>query len=114
MARSVPTPTGKFRQPSDRRRAERFRCGYHATCQQISLTSGDPCHAEVRDLSQSGVGILSGQPFRPGSFLRVELGKGSPIVGYEMRVKVIHSSRQPGCIWLNGCVIVEAAPVTPC
>lgn len=114
MARSVPTHTVPSRQPSDRRRAERFRCGYHATCQPITLTNGDLCHAEVRDLSQNGIGILSGQPFRPGSFLRVELGKGSPIVGYEMRVKVVHSSRQAGSVWLHGCVIIETAPVTPC
>jgi hypothetical protein len=103
-----------FHLASERRKTERYRCGYHATCQPISLTCGDPCPAEVRDLSKGGIGILAAQPFRPGSFLRLELGKGSPIVGYEMRVKVIHSSRQPGAIWLNGCVIVEAAPTTPC
>jgi hypothetical protein len=93
---------------ADRRAAVRYPCEVEATCQDPSDSDGECWSARVRDISTSGIGLLSTRPFDPGTALRVEMQSEDEAFGYTLMARVVHAVPQSGAEWLLGCAFARA------
>jgi hypothetical protein len=105
------TPTAQAilkRQPGrERRRATRHPCQLQTACVVISLTEPILLKVRVRDLSQTGIGMVLVNRLPPGTFVAVKLQGPQPQPRI-VRAQVIHATLQPGekRTWLMGCRFV--------
>jgi hypothetical protein len=62
--------------------------------------------AEVRDVSQTGLGLAINRPFPPAAVLTVRLLTSGHKYSRAMLVRVKHCAPQPDGGWLIGCTFV--------
>ena len=105
-AASVQRVRNPFFHDLERRSGERHACSLEATSRSIEVAEMLSWGAIVSDLSARGVGITLCYPFRPGTYLAVEMQ--SP--GGKLRtlmVRVLHVHDQSDGQWRLGCEFVK-------
>ena len=100
---SLPSTNNCAAMHSERRVAVRYPGHPEATCQAYAPAAG-VYSAGVRDISATGVALLIGSEFQPGSLLTLELENTEQGVGCFVRARVIHVIEvPPEKRWLHGC-----------
>jgi hypothetical protein len=86
----------------DRRASVRRACTLEALSRPLELSDAIAWGATVQDISAGGVGLLICYPFKPGTFLAVDL-----VGGHEgsrtVLVRVVHVTDQSDGTWFVGC-----------
>ncbi len=91
----------------ERRSSERQPCGLETSC--LRPTDGEHSwDARVIDISATGVGLLLGRRFEPGTLLSFRLEGRSEGQSYNAVARVVHATRQAEGGWLLGCVLLDA------
>ncbi len=91
---------------AEQRAGERHSCSLQATSQPMEPGKTHSCDAQVHDLSQGGLGITLCYPFRPGTYLAVDLQSPEGMVRTLM-VCVVHVHDQKDGKWRLGCEFVK-------
>ncbi len=91
----------------ERRRAVRYVCGYRTMLQPISLREIPALPVQVRDISATGLGLISRTPIPPSTFLFVELQDIAGGITRRLRARVVHATRQANGLWLLGCLLTN-------
>jgi len=93
---------------TENRSWERFPCGLTTTCQPVAARGGSEFAwpAQIRDLSQAGMGILLNRRFEPGTGLAIEVPETDAYPGDTLLCRVVHATRWDDK-WLLGCVLVS-------
>jgi hypothetical protein len=99
-----PTPTAA----AERRAAVRYPCEVEASCQDLTSSETELWSARVRDISTSGVGLLSTRRFDPGTALRVEMQSEDQAFAYTLMARVIHAVPHSDTEWLLGCAFARS------
>ena len=86
---------------------ERHAVGLSTTCQVQGETDQRGCPAQIRDVSQSGVGLVLERRFEPGTELDFEVPETAQNLPGRLPVRVVHASALPGGKWLHGCEFVR-------
>jgi len=90
----------------ERRSATRFPCALQATCRTSTGATADVCSASVRDISRTGVGLVTGPAFALGSQLTVQLRHpGGGMFSADAQVIYAHPDARG---WVHGCKFVNA------
>lgn len=63
--------------------------------------------AQIRDLSQGGMGLILNRRFEPGTGLAVEIPETDNYPADTLLARVVHATRQPHEKWLLGCAFVS-------
>ena len=93
-------------QDMERRTGERQACSIEATSHPIEAGDTLSWGAVVHDISPGGVGITLCFPFRPGTFLAVEMQcAGGMVRTLMVRVQHVHDQRDGQ--WRLGCEFVK-------
>ena len=103
LVQSVKNP---YFQESEKRRADRQLCSLEATSQSMEPGEILSWGAQVHDLSQTGLGITLCYPFRPGTYLAVDLQSPSGMVR-TMMVRVVNVHDRKDGQWRLGCEFVK-------
>lgn len=91
----------------DRRRAERFNCNIQTACVVISLVEPVLLAVKVRDISQTGIGLVLSTRLQPGAFIAVKLQGSKEKAPRVVRAQVMHATiQQDKRSWLAGCSLV--------
>jgi hypothetical protein len=99
----LPTTGGATAVGRERRVAVRYPGNPDASCQAV-VPVGDVWPAWVRDISTSGVALLIGREFAPGTVLTVELENSGEGMARALRARVVHTLEiPPEDRWLHGC-----------
>ena len=93
----------------DRRASVRHVCDQEALSRPLELPDAISWGAKVHDISRGGLGLLLCYPFKPGTFLAVDL-QSSRAVSRTLLVRVVHVTDQADGSWFVGCEF--AAPLT--
>jgi hypothetical protein len=87
----------------ERRVAVRYPGNPDAACRAYAPSAGI-YSAWVRDISATGVALLIGYEFEPGSLLTIELENAEQGVGSVLRARVVYALEvPPDKRWLHGC-----------
>jgi hypothetical protein len=105
-AASVRHVRNPFFHDLERRGGDRHACSLEATSRSIEIAEMLSWGAVVSDLSAGGVGITLCYPFRPGTYLAVELQSPSGKLRTLM-VRVLHVHDQSDGQWRLGCEFVK-------
>jgi len=86
----------------ERRTAPRYACALKATYRSTAEAAAEACPASVRDVSQKGVGLVTGRAFALGSLLAVEFVRpgGSVVRAVDAQVVYAHLDQRG---WVHGC-----------
>jgi hypothetical protein len=86
---------------------ERFPCGLQTTCQPLAARGDNEISwpAQIRDLSQGGVGVVLTRRYEPGAALAIEIPESDTVT--TLMGKVVHTTSLPGRLWLHGCAFVS-------
>ena len=90
--------------PAERRASIRHVCRLETLCQPADTE--EPVQrwpATVCDISLEGMGVLLGEPFKPGTILGVELTSSDETLEYTMFAKVMHIQELADGRWRAGC-----------
>src|ERR1019366_2414970 len=90
----------------ERRDDERQACSLEATSHPLEVGETLSWGAVVNDISAGGVGITLCYPFRPGTYLAVDLQSPGGMVRTLM-VRVLHVHDQTDGMWRLGCEFVK-------
>jgi PilZ domain len=90
----------------ERRTSERQPCALETSCLRAADGQG-AWDARVIDISSTGVGLLMGRRFEPGTLLSFRLEGRSEGQSYNALARVIHATRQAGGGWLLGCALLD-------
>ncbi|MBY0526138.1 MAG: PilZ domain-containing protein [Gemmataceae bacterium] len=91
----------------ERRRAARHSCQLQTACVVISLVEPVLLAVRVRDISQTGIGLVLPNRLQPGTFLAVKLQGPKQQAPRVLRAQVIHATVQADRrSWLLGCSFV--------
>jgi hypothetical protein len=91
----------------ERRSSPRYPSNREALARPIEGSDAIWWGAKVRDLSTTGIGLSLCFPFRPGTFLAVDLQ--GPIGGtHTLLTRVVHARDQSDGTWHVGCEFVKA------
>ena len=90
----------------ERRTSERHPCGLDTSCLRAT-DAGNAWDARVMDISSTGVGLLLGRRFEPGTLLSFRLEGRSEGQSYNAVARVVHATRQAAGGWLLGCVLLD-------
>ena len=88
---------------------ERFPCGLHTICQPVA-GRGDmemSWSAQIRDLSEGGVGVVLRRRFERGVGLAIEIPESESSSTTMLMGRVVHTTSLPGGLWLHGCAFVS-------
>ena len=97
---------GPAARKSDRRVAVRTGCSIEATSQALDEVETISWGAVVEDISATGLGIILCYPFRPGTYLAVDLdGPGGTV--RTVLVRVVHVRDRFDGAWHIGCEFVK-------
>jgi hypothetical protein len=91
---------------TDRRVAERYAVALEATSHALESNETLSWGAVVQDISTTGVGLTLCYPFRPGTYLAVEI----PTLSGTMRtmlVRVVRVDDQRDGMWRLGCEFIK-------
>jgi hypothetical protein len=90
----------------DRRSAERHPCALDTSC--LPAADGDNAwDARVIDISATGVGLLLGRRFEPGTLLSFRLEGRTEGQSFNAVARVVHATRQADGGWLLGCALLD-------
>jgi hypothetical protein len=89
----------------ERRAFVRHVCNLEAVSRPLESPDALCWGARVKGISTGGVSLLLCYPFKPGSFLAVELNGQRP--ARTLLVKVIHVADQSDGTWLLGCELAN-------
>jgi hypothetical protein len=95
-----------FFQDLDRRGPDRHACTFEATSHAIEVGETLSWGAVVHDFSTGGVGITLCYPFRPGTYLAVDVQCPGNMIRTLM-VRVLHVHDQPDGQWRLGCEFIK-------
>ena len=110
-ALAPPTPpTNAKRQEAERRVAVRHVSGQEAVSRPLDLQDTLSWGAQVRDVSLGGIALIVCYPFKPGTYLAIEI-QGVPTAARPLLARVIHAEDQADGTWAVGCEFVK--PLTP-
>ena len=90
----------------ERRTSERHICSLEATSQPMEANETLSWGAVVQDISTDGIGLTLCYPFRPGTYLAVDI----PTLSGTMRslmVRVVQVDDQKDGMWRLGCEFVK-------
>lgn len=73
----------------------------------ISLREIPALPVQVRDISITGLGLLSRVPVAPGTFLSLELQSMLDGTTRRLRARVVQIARQKNGSWLLGCALTD-------
>jgi hypothetical protein len=93
----------------DRRASVRHVCDQEALSRPLELPDAISWGAKVHDVSRGGLGLLLCYPFKPGTFLAVDLRCGQA-ASRTVLVRVVHATDQADGTWSVGCEF--AAPLS--
>jgi hypothetical protein len=86
---------------TDRRTGGRFRCRLAFNCAASAQTPPLACPASVRDISATGIGLVTSQPFPSGTMLTIELSQEEQVVlSRPLRIK--HVRKEGPASWFLG------------
>src|SRR5262245_47309723 len=93
---------------TENRSWERFPCGLTTTCQPVAARGGSEFAwpAQIRDLSQGGLGIILNRRFEPGTGLAIDIPETDAYPGDTLLCRIVHATRWDGQ-WLLGCALVS-------
>ena len=91
---------------AERREAPRQACSLEATSHTLENSDTLSWGAVVHDISPSGVGITLCYPFRPGTYLDVELQATKGMIR-SLMVRVVNVHDQTDGTWRLGCEFVK-------
>lgn len=91
----------------DRRQSPRFPCQQETTARPLESTDTLGWGAQVRDVSQGGVGLTLCFPFRPGTYLSLDLRNANGSCR-SFLARVLHARDQADGTWHLGCEWVNA------
>src|SRR5262245_36398352 len=88
---------------------ERFSCELQASCQPVAARSDTDLTwpGNIRDISATGVGIVLGRRFEPGSGLAIQLPASEVRSRNTVLARVKHATRLPDGNWLLGCCFIS-------
>jgi hypothetical protein len=99
---------GKTMSRAERRRTPRQACDLTSACVVISLVEPVLLPVRVKDLSQTGVGLIMTARVAPGAFLAVKIQGRRQKTPQVIRARVIHATyQQDARAYLIGCYFVE-------
>ena len=91
---------------AEHRTSDRHLCNLEATSHAMEPGETLSWGAQVHDISQGGLGLTLCYPFRPGTYLAVDLQSPSGMVRTLM-VRVVHVHDQRDGQWKLGCEFVK-------
>ncbi len=91
---------------SERRAAARHPCALGTSCQRAA-DGENAWDARVIDISATGVGLLLGRRFEPGTLLAFRLEGRSEGQSFNAVARVVHATRQGEGAWLLGCALLD-------
>ena len=95
-----------FFHSAERREAARHACSLEATSHPLDAAETLSWGATVHDISPTGVGITLCYPFKPGTYLDVEL-QGPKCMLRSLMVRVVNVHDQRDGMWRLGCEFVK-------
>jgi len=105
--RTPSTESGSVEAPEiNRRRAERFPCRLNASFHLVALREMPAMPARIRDVSQSGIGLVCATPVPPGSFIVIQMDH-SGREPTRLQARVVRNAPLESRNWLVGCVFVK-------
>jgi hypothetical protein len=91
--------------PSERRGETRYPCSLEVSCQPITAKGCDLWWlAELKDVSRSGVGMVSTRQFDRGVYIAVQLVNLATRFGQTRIARVMHVAPTGGK-WFLGCLL---------
>jgi hypothetical protein len=84
----------------------RYPSTRETSIQPATVRDGSGWRAQVRDVSQGGIGLVVNRRFEPGTLLVIELDTPGPDDGRTFLarvVRVVHATARPESDWLLGC-----------
>jgi hypothetical protein len=90
---------------TERRGSPRQACSSEAVSQPLEAPETLCWGATVRDISAGGIGLTLCYPFKPGTYLAIDL-KG-PEATRTLLARVVHATDQTDGTWFIGCEFVE-------
>lgn len=92
----------------ERRASVRHVCDKEALSRPLELPDAISWGAKIQNISLGGLGLLLCYPFKPGTFLAVDLQVGQ-LASRTLLVRVVHVTDQADGTWSVGCEF--AAPL---
>lgn len=92
--------------PEDKRASVRHACSLEATSQPLDDAQTIAWGAMVDDISEGGLGIILCYPFRPGTYLAIDLTGANGDVRTVL-VRVVHVRDRADGTWHLGCEFVK-------
>lgn len=102
LVQSLPAPTAYN---LERRASLRHVCNLEAVSHPVEVPDGMCWGAVVKDLSPGGVGLTLCYPFKPGTFLAIDLQ--APGAARTLLARVVHVKDQSDGTWFLGCELVK-------
>lgn len=103
MSRPDPCDTDAKGQGTERRAWIRYPRRLRTLWQLFGSRQEDSWTAELRDISQSGLGLVVNRPFPPATVLTVRLQTAARRFSRTMLVRVKHCAARPDGAWHVGC-----------
>jgi len=91
---------------AERRGARRYFSTRVTSCNLIKLPASIAIPAELRDISQTGIGLGCRKHVEAGSFLVVELS-GPKDISLSLQARVVHSTQQTKELCIVGCLLTQ-------
>ncbi len=88
---------------SERRVHLRFPCSQAVFCCALNPRDYIFWTARARDISASGMRLVLGHHFDPGTMLAMELLSAAQNVAREFPARVVYATAQAGGSWIIGC-----------
>lgn len=106
---NMPGPTPPLDPKGSERRARvRFPLARESYCQPgAGLLDGFWWVAKIRDISQTGLGLVVPRRFDAETLLTVELLTPNPEETLTLQVRVVHALQQEDGSWALGCTLEE-------
>ena len=92
---------------AERRGAERFACDLSPQVSEWGAGPGESSLARVRDVSATGLGMVTPACIRPGRVLVLKLTSDARGLSRPLLVRIIHSTQQADGNWLSGGAFVR-------
>jgi hypothetical protein len=106
LAEPAPAPRAVL---AERRASVRHVCDQEVLSRPLEMPDSISWGAKVHDISRGGLGLLICYPFRPGTFLAIDLRTGEA-PSRTLLVRVVYAKDQADGSWFVGCEFI--APLT--
>ena len=91
----------------DRRRAKRDRCPLSVLWRTLGQQGQGRERARIQDISEHGIGLITGRSFPHGAILVVEARKKAAGFSRPVYVRVVRAAPRPEGDWLVGCTFAR-------